>query len=69
MTTDHDNEVDRQLMIWSGLYGPAKAAEMAAALRERLRAEPDADVASVVAELDPEDEDWEESGLSRPGFG
>ena len=69
VSTDHAKEVDRQLMIWSGLYGPAKAGEMAAALRERLEDEPDANIATIVAQLDPEDEDWEESGLSRPGFG
>lgn len=64
-----EQRLARQETIWAGLYGPPRAAELVAQLRRRLEKEPDADLAMLVNELDPPDEDWEESGLSRPGFG
>jgi hypothetical protein len=66
---DLDAKMDRQLTIWTGLYGPARAAELRRELASRLTQDSTADLAAIVAELDPEDEDWEESGLHRPGFG
>lgn len=69
MSDDLEPKLTRQLAIWTGLYGPAKAESLTEELRVRMTADPDADVAGVVAALDPDDEDWEESGLSRPGFG
>lgn len=69
MTTDLEAQLQRQQTIWTSLYGPAKAQDLADQLRAQMTADPKADLAAVVAALDPEDEDWEESGLSRPGFG
>ncbi len=67
--TDRAPELDRQLAIWTGLYGPMRAGELVAELRDRLADEPDRPVAELAAELDPDDEDWEEGGLARPGVG
>ena len=61
---------ERQLAIWTGLYGPAQAEALVEELRRRVAAEPDRPLAELVAELDPDDDDdWEAGGLSRPGVG
>jgi len=65
-----EKALDRQLAIWTGMYGPAKAAELVAELRARATAaENDRTLADLAREVDPDDEDWEEGGLSRPGVG
>ncbi|MGI9615588.1 MAG: hypothetical protein ACR2QO_21930 [Acidimicrobiales bacterium] len=62
--------LDRQLAIWTGMYGPARATEMVAALRARATADDnDRPLVDLAKEIDPDDEDWEEGGLSRPGVG
>jgi hypothetical protein len=62
-------KLNRQLSIWTGLYGPSRAEQLRDELASRLTQNPAAAMAALVAELDPDDEDWEESGLHRPGFG
>ncbi len=69
MPSDIDTKMDRQLTIWTGLYGPTRATELRREFPSHLVQDPTADLAAIVAELNPEDEDWEESGLHRPGFG
>jgi hypothetical protein len=69
VTDDLLPQLDRQQTIWTGLYGPQRAQQLRDELEARLSADPDTDLADLVAQLDPEDEDWEESGLHRPGFG
>ena len=70
MTGDTEAALDRQEMIWGGLYGPPRAKEMVAEARARLAADPDLDLSTVVAALDPEDDEGDdEAGLSRPGVG
>ena len=65
-----EKALDRQLAIWTGMYGPAKATELVAELRNRAEAdENDRPLADLAREVDPDDEDWEEGGLSRPGVG
>jgi hypothetical protein len=65
-----EKALDRQLAIWTGMYGPAKATELVSELRSRAIAdETDRPLADLVREIDPDDEDWEEGGLSRPGVG
>lgn len=64
-----EQQLARQETIWAGLYGPIRAGELVSVLRRRLGEEPAADIAKLVDELDPPDEDWEEGGLSRPGVG
>ena len=64
-----EQELERQLTIWAGLYGPARAGEMVSELRARCEADPDRSVRDLAAEMDPDDDDWEEGGLSRPGVG
>ena len=69
MSDDVEKQLTRQQMIWEGLYGPPQAAEMVARAREALAADPSLDVADVLAGLDPDDEDLDDGGLSRPGVG
>ncbi len=62
--------LDRQLTIWSGMYGPARAAALVDELRSKALAdESGRSLADLAREVDPDDEDWEEGGLSRPGVG
>lgn len=69
MTTS-DEQIDRQLAIWTGLYGPARANDMTEELRRRAADDPGRALAELVAEIDPDDDDdWESGGLSRPGVG
>ena len=69
MSDDLEARLSRQQMIWSGMYGPVRADELVAEARDRLAADPQLDLAAVVKELDPDDEDTDEAGLSRPGVG
>lgn len=69
MTDDLDALLNRQQMIWAGMYGPARADEMVAAARQRITTDPGLDPAAVFRALDPDDEDSDEAGLSRPGVG
>jgi hypothetical protein len=69
MTDDLDARLNRQQMIWAGMYGPARSDEMVAAARERLTADPGLDPSVVFKALDPDDEDTDEAGMSRPGVG
>ena len=69
MTPDQEQEIERQLTIWTGLYGPVRAGQLVHELRARCEAEPGRDARELAAEIDPDDEDWEEGGLSRPGVG
>ena len=62
--------LDRQLAIWTGMYGPARAAELVAELRGKALADENhRPLADLAREVDPDDEDWEEGGLSRPRRG
>lgn len=69
MSDDLEARLSRQQMIWSGMYGPVRADELVAEARDRLAADPQLDLAAVAKELDPDDEDTDEAGLSRPGVG
>lgn len=65
-----DKALTRQEQIWGGLYGPPRAAEMVAQARQRLTADPGADIAEVIRAVDPEDDiDADEAGTYRPAVG
>ena len=67
---DDEKELARREQIWAGLYGPPRAAAMVAEARERLAADPDADLATVLAAVEPEDDtDPDEAGTYRPAVG
>lgn len=70
MSNDPQAALERQETIWTGLYGPQQAAQLRQELARRLETDPGADLATLVAEVEPADDDnWEETGLHRPGFG
>ena len=65
-----DKALTRQELIWGGLYGPPKAAELVAEARRQLEADPGAEIAEVLQALDPDDEiDADEAGTYRPAVG
>ncbi len=65
-----DKALIRQEQIWGGLYGPPKAAELVAEARVRFAAEPQAEVSTVIASLEPDDDiDPDEAGTYRPAVG
>lgn len=69
-TAEIDEALNRQEQIWGGLYGPPRAAELVAAARQHLTAEPEADIAEVIRSLEPdEDMDADEVGTYRPAVG
>ncbi|MFN0089863.1 MAG: hypothetical protein ACKVWR_06255 [Acidimicrobiales bacterium] len=54
-STDLEAQLHRQLLIWTNMYGPARAAELVGEARVRLEAAPERPLREVVDELDPED--------------
>ena len=69
--SDDERELSRQEQIWAGLYGPPRAAALVAEARERLAADPAGDVRTILADLEPSDDDGDldEAGTMRPGVG
>ena len=64
---DIDGELARQEQIWAGLYGPPEAKRLIDLARERLQADPDADVRALLRSMEPSDDfDEDEAGTMRP---
>ncbi len=67
---DVEKVLIRQELIWGGLYGPPRAAELVADARRQLEADPGLDPAEVLRALDPDDDiDADEAGTYRPAVG
>ncbi len=65
-----DKALVRQEQIWGGLYGPPRAAEMVAEARQRLTADPEAEIDAVLRAIEPSDDiDTDEAGTYRPAVG
>ena len=69
VTGDLEAQLTRHEAIWAGLYGPPRAKELVEEVRAHLASDSSIELSALVAELDPDDEDWEEGGLARPGVG
>ena len=65
-----DKALTRQELIWGGLYGPPRAAEMVADVRQRLATDPQLDIGEAIRAADPDDDiDADEAGTYRPAVG
>jgi len=70
MSDSDEKAFARQQQIWTALYGPRRASTMLESAKSQRLAAPGGNLADVFRSVEPDDDDdVDEAGTMRPGFG